>query len=174
MPPVPPPAHRSRRLLALGVLAALAAVVALLVALLVPFGTGSDDEGPAATTTTSPSPGTTPRVTAGGATGAPTIDDLGLDDLRLARAPCSTAPTIVSVAAVITDEQGVATARLRWRDPAGATGSLDMIAGRGDAYTERLGPFTTAGVVTWWLEATDREGNTGRSADRTAVVADCA
>lgn len=172
-----PPAHRSRRLLAVGVVAALAAVVVLLVGLLVPFGSDADDAGPGTPTTTAPAPGpatTGPRVTAGGAAGAPQIDDLGIDDLRLARPPCATAPTIVSVAAVITDDQGVTAARLRWREPAGATGSVDMVSGRGDAFTERLGPFATAGVVTWWFEATDREGNTGRSADRTAVVADCA
>lgn len=173
MPADPRPADRSRRFLVLGVVAALVAVLALLAALLVPFGADSDEEPPAAPTT-GPPPTTGPRATSGGAAGAPRIDDLGLDDLRLARAPCSTAPTVVSIAAVITDDQGVAAARLRWREAAGATGGLDMVTGRGDAYTERLGPFTTAGVVTWWIEATDREGNAGRSPDRTAVVVDCA
>ena len=48
-----------------------------------------------------------------------------------------------------------------------------MVAGPGSAYGARLGPFTTTGTVTWWVEATDTLDATGRSADQTVAVVAC-
>jgi RNA polymerase sigma factor (sigma-70 family) len=104
---------------------------------------------------------------------APVIDPVTIDNPRLGRSPCSTAPTAASVRATVIGASGVDTVVLRWRDPAGTSGRAAMVAGPDSTYSGRLGPFTAAGTVTWWVEATDGAGASARSPDRTATVAAC-
>jgi RNA polymerase sigma factor (sigma-70 family) len=105
--------------------------------------------------------------------GPPVIDPVTIDNPRLGRAPCSTAPTAASVRATVIDPSGVDTVVLRWRDPAGTSGRAAMVAGPDSTYSGRLGPYTAAGTVTWWVEATDTAGVAARSPDRTATVTAC-
>jgi hypothetical protein len=105
--------------------------------------------------------------------GPPVIDPVTIDNPRLGRAPCSTAPTAASVRATVIDPSGVDTVVLRWRDPAGTSGRAAMVAGPDSTYSGRLGPYTAAGTVTWWVEATDTAGADARSPDRTAIVSAC-
>jgi RNA polymerase sigma factor (sigma-70 family) len=105
--------------------------------------------------------------------GPPVIDPVTIDSPRLGRAPCSTAPTAASVRATVIDPSGVDTVVLRWRDPAGTSGRAAMVAGPDSTYSGRLGPYTAAGTVTWWVEATDTAGVAARSPDRTATVTAC-
>lgn len=104
---------------------------------------------------------------------APVIDPVTIDNPRLGRAPCSTAPTAASVRATVIDASGIGTVVLRWRDPAGTPASAAMVAGPDGTYSGRLGPFTAAGTVTWWVEATDAAGAAARSPDRTTTVTAC-
>jgi hypothetical protein len=112
------------------------------------------------------------RLTAS-VTHAPVVANVIIDNPRLARSPCSVDPTSAAVSATVTDETGVAAVVLRWRDATGAAGSRALVASRDGTYSGRLGPFTAPGTVTWWIEATDQLGATGRSSDRTATVAPC-
>ncbi|HVL27333.1 MAG TPA: sigma-70 family RNA polymerase sigma factor [Acidimicrobiales bacterium] len=96
------------------------------------------------------------------------------DLARLFRTACTAAgPTVASVTAVVTDEAAVRTVTLRWRDPSGRQGSAEMVAAGGAAYSGRLGPFADEGVVTWWVEATDSFGESGRSPDQSLPVETC-
>ena len=104
---------------------------------------------------------------------APVVAGVTVDNPRLARPPCSVDPTVAAVSATVTDETGVDSVVLRWRDATGAAGSRELVAGRDGTYTGRLGPFTATGTVTWWIQATDPLGAIGRSPDRTATVAAC-
>jgi len=89
------------------------------------------------------------------------------------RAPCSVQSTFASVMAEASDESGVDSVVLRWRDPTGATGSRALAAGGDSTWSGRLGSYSAAGTVTWWVEATDNLGNTGRSPNQTMTVNAC-
>ncbi len=114
----------------------------------------------------------TVRLTAS-VTRPPAIDPVTIDNPRLAQPPCSTAPTAASVRATVIDGSGIADVTLHWRDASGAAGSRAMLVGSDNTYSGRLGPFTGAGTVTWWVEATDTAGAVARSTDRTATVSPC-
>ncbi|MGH9223910.1 MAG: hypothetical protein ACRD2W_09055, partial [Acidimicrobiales bacterium] len=96
-----------------------------------------------------------------------------IDRTSLGRSPCSIQPTVASILAEASDESGVSSVVLRWRDPAGAAGSRALAAGGDGTWSGRLGSFGTAGAVTWWVEATDSLGNTGRTANQTIPVNPC-
>jgi hypothetical protein len=103
----------------------------------------------------------------------PTFDGLVADPPRLGAAGCAPpTPRFSSVGATVTDESGVASARLHWTDASGAAGSTAMAA-RGGRFSARLGPFAGGGTVTCWVEAVDTMGNRGRSGERTVVVSPC-
>ncbi|HEX2041729.1 MAG TPA: hypothetical protein VHF24_03755 [Acidimicrobiales bacterium] len=95
------------------------------------------------------------------------------DRSRVARAPCSTFPTAVSVSAAVADESRL-TVVLRWRDPSGRTGSGAMTAGPNGVYHGQLGPFTSTGTVNWSVQATDALGAVARSPEETTAVDPCA
>ncbi|MFP5317299.1 MAG: sigma-70 family RNA polymerase sigma factor [Acidimicrobiia bacterium] len=93
---------------------------------------------------------------------------------RLARTACTaTGRTIASITAEVTDESAIRSVVLRWRDPAGVAGSSELGGSGGATYQGRLGPFAGQGTVTWWVEATDAAGATGRSPERTLPVDTC-
>lgn len=96
----------------------------------------------------------------------------GPDGLRLPACP-GRSPTAAPVAASVEDESAIVSAVLRWRDASGGGGSSALNAEGPTAYSGRLGPFTAAGTVTWWVEATDEWGATGRSPDQTVTVETC-
>ena len=90
------------------------------------------------------------------------------------RAPsCTAGPQFASITAEATDESGVASARLLWRDPGGATGSRNLNQSPDGSWSGRLGSFAEGGTATWWVEATDTLGNTGRSTNHSIPVDSC-
>jgi hypothetical protein len=82
-------------------------------------------------------------------------------------------PTATSIQAEVSDESGVQSVVVYWVDPSGAAASTDLSDGSGGTWLGRLGPFSTAGAVTWWVEATDSLGAVGRSADQSTPVEPC-
>lgn len=103
----------------------------------------------------------------------PNVVRLNARDARLATSPCSVVPTVTPVEATVEDESQIASVTLRWRDPSGDSGERVMQAATGSVFRGRLGSFSTAGTVVWWVEATDSLGATGRSADQAIPVGPC-
>jgi RNA polymerase sigma factor (sigma-70 family) len=104
----------------------------------------------------------------------PPVVQVSIDDPVLARTPCRVQPTATSIQAGVSDESGIAWVVLHWVDPSGAAGSADLAGGSGGTWLGRLGPYATAGAVTWWVEASDSLGAVGRSADQSTPVEPCA
>lgn len=103
----------------------------------------------------------------------PPVVRVSIDNPTLARAPCSLRPTATSIQAEVSDESGIASVVVQWVDPSGAAGGSDLAGGSGGLRLGRLGPFSTAGTVTWWVQATDSLGAVGRSADQSTPVEPC-
>ena len=103
----------------------------------------------------------------------PPVVRVFIDDPTLARSPCSLRPTATSIEAEVADESGIASVVVHWVDPSGAAGRADLVEGSGSTWLGRLGPFSAAGTVAWWVEATDSLGAVGRSADQSTPVERC-
>jgi hypothetical protein len=81
--------------------------------------------------------------------------------------------TPAQVRAMVVEESGTRHVEVHWRGPDQVEQMTDMVGDRPSSFVGSLGPFPTAGDVTWWISATDSRGNSTTSAPESLRVSDC-
>jgi hypothetical protein len=81
--------------------------------------------------------------------------------------------TPAQVRAMVVEESGTRHVDLHWRGPDHLERMAEMVGDRPSSFVGSLGPFPTAGDVTWWISATDIRGNSTTSAPESLRVSDC-
>ena len=81
--------------------------------------------------------------------------------------------TTVTIQATVTDNRGVSQVWLRYMPPGQAWTQATMAAAGGGAYRVTIGPFASAGTLTYEVHAKDAANNESQSAQGTVAVEDC-
>lgn len=82
-------------------------------------------------------------------------------------------PGVVTIAATVLRATTGVTVTLSWTGPGRGSGTAPMTAGTGGVWTAPLGPFTTAGTVTYTVSATNPGSARTTTAPRTVTVRAC-
>ena len=81
--------------------------------------------------------------------------------------------TPAQVRVSVVEESGTATVVLHWRGPDRTEGTAAMAGDPQSSFVASIGPFPSAGDVTWWVSATDARANTTVSPSQVLRVDGC-